>query len=462
MLDKIISSKMLNPDYTGELKEFARVASKEKLVRSLGLVLIITALLLQVVAVILPSKTSAAASPNDLIPGGVTSKQQLVHDCQVNTNSIDRIFNFYGIDCSDLSSGTVISLNSLDYNKRLYSVGHLAYGLPGETPVNISGKTVYWRPLHAWDTNGSSTYTALKFTNSQNKTFFSLFTCGNLVSIGLPSEVIPPTPKPAPTPTPAPKPTPTPVPKPTPTPSPTPLPTPLPTPTPTPSPTSPPTPVCQYNSQILATDIDCKPCSSSTTQVDSLACLMYHKTAANLTQAVADANNTTARAGDVIQYKLSVTNNGKLTAKNFVIQDNIVDILDYSATTDLGGGSLDANGILSFPETNVEPGAVVTRIFSVTVKNPVPTTAPSADDPLKFNSVMTNVFGDTINVKVQQGTTQVILVTATNLPNTGPGTSMFIYALIASVAGYFYSVRRLQLKEVRFALELARLDGGVV
>jgi hypothetical protein len=66
------------------------------------------------------------------------------------------------------------------------------------------------------------------------------------------------------------------------------------------------------------------------------------------------------------------------------------------------------------------------------------------------------VFGDTINVKVQQpASKQVVASASTSLPNTGPGTSMFVYAIIAAVAGYFYSSRRLQLKEARIALSLA-------
>jgi hypothetical protein len=75
---------------------------------------------------------------------------------------------------------------------------------------------------------------------------------------------------------------------------------------------------------------------------------------------------------------------------------------------------------------------------------------------------MTNVYGDTIDIMVPPPGGQVVVTTATNLPNTGPGTSIFVYALIASVAGYFYSNRRLQHKEAKIALSLAGNDQGVV
>ena len=175
MLDKILSNLQFDADSRHQLREFIGVIAKERLARGFGVVVIIMALLLQVVAVSTPSKSSAAASPNDLIPGGVSSQQQLVNDCNSDYHYTGLIYGWYGATCQNLAAGTVVSLNSTSYNGSLYSVGHLPYGLPGETPVTVWGATLYWRPLHAWDTHGSSTYTALRFTNNQGLTYFILF-----------------------------------------------------------------------------------------------------------------------------------------------------------------------------------------------------------------------------------------------------------------------------------------------
>src|SRR5579862_5803726 len=184
MLDKILASGKSSLDYAAKLSRFTTSLSKEKSIRGLGVALILVALALQLVAAFTPHKISAAPSQNDLIPGGVTSKWQLVTDCDNNTNHIDKILTYYDIKCVDIAKADVVSINSLDYDGHLYSVGHLAYGFPSETPVNIGDETIYWRLLHAWDTHGSSTYTAIKFTNADGKTFWQLFTCGNLVSVG--------------------------------------------------------------------------------------------------------------------------------------------------------------------------------------------------------------------------------------------------------------------------------------
>ncbi len=410
MLDKILSRYKSTPGYTARLREFTLSVSKERFIRGLGVLLILVALVLQVFAALAPSQSSAAPSQNDLIPGGVTSKSQLVKDCDKNTNKIDRVLNYYSIKCVDLAKGKVVSLNSRDYNGRLYSAGHLPQGYASETPVNIGSEVIYWRLLHAWDTHKSSTYTTLKFTSSKGKTFWMLFTCGNLVSIGLPKG--PPPPK-----------------------------------------------TCPYNDKIPAKSPKCRPCKGSPSEFYTLACLTYHKTVVYVKRHNSDANGTTAKPGDVLKYALIVKNTGKRKQPNFVIQDNIADILEYAVLTNRGGGTYDkSTGFLSFPKVNIKPGATVTRTFSVTVDNPLPTTR-SLSDPDAYNYKMTNVFGDIINVKVQPPTAQVVIANAaTSLPNTGPGTSIFTFAAIAAIAGYFYSNRRLQLKEARLALELS--SGG--
>lgn len=443
MLDKILSAGAASQDYADKLRRFTKSVSREKFIRGLGVLVILSALFLQVFAAMTPHKTLAAASQNDLIPGGVSSQSELVKACQKNTNHIDKILDYYGISCGDLSKGDVVSINSRDYNDRLHSVGHLAYGFASETPVNIGGETIYWRLLHAWDTHGSSTYTALKFKSSTGQIFWMLFSCGNLVHVNVPKQP-PPPPQPCPynsailATNPKCKP-----------PNPCPYNPAIPATSPQ---CKPPTP-CPYNPSILASNPECKPCANSTSQVDELACLTYHKSVTNVTQRISDANNTTAKPGDVLQYKLIVANTGKLKAQGYIIQDNISDILLYADLTDAGGGSLKNDGFLSYPATDIAPDASVTKTFTVTVKNPLPTTPPSINDPQAYNDVMTNVFGDTINVKVQPPTAQVVVASATTqLPNTGPGTTMIAYALLATVAGYFYSNRRLQLKEAKLAL----------
>jgi hypothetical protein len=67
---------------------------------------------------------------------------------------------------------------------------------------------------------------------------------------------------------------------------------------------------------------------------------------------------------------------------------------------------------------------------------------------------MTNVYGNTINIKVPGSVTKTIeTATTTSLPNTGPGTSLFLAASIVMIAGYFYGRARLLARESELALK---------
>jgi uncharacterized repeat protein (TIGR01451 family) len=465
MLNQILANLQFDSSYRYKLHNFIIKTTKERLVRGLGVIFIVAALLIQILAVIVPTKSGATGSPNDLIVGGFSSQQQLVNDCNANVDLVQITYSYYGVSCTDLQQGSVISLNSTSYNDNLWSVGHLPYGLPGETPVTILGATVYWRPLHAWDTGPSSTYQAVQFTNSQGTTFFVLFTCGNLVSIGFPTPVPPPAPPPTPTP-------PT-----TPTPPITPPPTCIynsqllasspecKPPTPPITPPTKPTP-CVYNSLLPQDSPNCKPCTSSTSINDTASCLTFSKNASNLTQNLANAEQATANAGDTIRYTLTVANTGKADQPDFIIQDNISDVLVYAKPGDLAGGSIDSNGTLSWPAVTIPAGGVVQKTFTVTVKNPVPDTSTV---PMQGQQdVMSNTYSNTINIKVQPTPLQTVIQTISptaaapaTLVNTGPGASIFIFALVASVAGFIYSTKRLQTKEAKVAMRLSVQEGQI-
>ena len=431
MFNNILSTLQFSSKSLDELRSYKRKEIRERYIRGVGLFFVIMALVIQVLAVTSSPKTGASPSQNDILPGGVSSQGQIINDCNRNFNDAATLYNWYGVTCNDIANHAwAVWINSTDYSGNLWSVGHLPYGLHGETPQTVNGKTVYWRPLHAWDSGSSSRYEALKINASNGKVFFILFTCGNLVSIGLPTHYVPPKPTPPP---PAPKPTP---------------PIPTPTPTPAPTPTPPPVIKCQYNDQIPQSSPECKPCTASANIYDAIDCLTYSKAASNTTQSIADANNTTAKAGDVIQYTLSVTNTGKAPVKDFVIQENISDVLDYANSLSLNGGTLGSSNILSWPANTIPGGKTVQVQFSIQVKNPVPTNPPAADDPQGFNMIMTNVYGNTINIKVQPPiTVATAQVAAKSLPNTGPGLNIFIMSVFSMLAGYFYFRSRLLVHE---------------
>ncbi len=525
MFKKLLSNLPFNPSLINQLSFYAKRIHKEGSVRKTGLIILVLGMFVQIFAVLSPPQPTLASSNNDLINGGFTTRDQAVLHC-LNASGEDygRILQYYGITCTDVGQASTVTLQSTYFNRQLFSMGRISYGLPGEQPVNIpdaNGGKLWLRYLWGWDRGGPpSTYKALSGTTKNGLHFFILYSCGNLTFIGVPS---PPPPPPAP----------------------------LPPPKPTPPPVKVTTISCdnlgmsvadgsrvnvgttvnvrgqatgqnlpagqkvnlyydyvdtstnkiittvksldvpfkgttasdpaghpftfktagsfafrltvKYDSGKVATGSasgDCvkhvvvqKPCEAAQTTQDLTACLDFHKKARNITANVTNANGTTARPGDIVEYTLLITNNGKVTVPKFVVQESISDILDYAVATDLHGGKQDKNGLVSWPALDIGSKKTVSKLITVKVKDPLPTTPASTSDPKHFDMTMTNVYGDTINIKLPPPVTkQTELITTQTLPNTGPGASLIIGFSVTAIVGYFFARSRLmaaELDEVR-------------
>lgn len=223
---------------------------------------------------------------------------------------------------------------------------------------------------------------------------------------------------------------------------------------PTTTPTTPPTTTtpsktpCQYNTQLSSDSSQCKPCISSDTQTDILSCLTYSKSVSNVTENIANANGTTAQAGDFISYTLSVKNTASSTAKSFVIEENVSDILDYASPQNLNGGTIDdSNDTLSWPAIDIPAGATVQKDFTVKINNPISTALPSLSNPTYFNHTLTNTYGNTVIIHLPISVVQASAQVSQVLPNTGPGSSFIIGGVIVVFIGYLYARSRLLAKE---------------
>lgn len=565
MFEKLLSLLPYNPGLIQQMRFYSQRMREEAAVRRTGLVFLVLAFLIQFFAVISPPVTTAAYSTNDLVDGGISSAADAKSKCDSNLKNYGDIMQTFGITCNEIGNSPTVTLSSTSDNDTLYSFGWLPQGQvnsdtgrkTNETPYSIlnSSQDIYGRLLHSWDSGPSSSYQALRIINTQGKVFYILYTCGNLVTIGVPQ----PIPRcqydssilstsancfqpckynssiaasssqcfqpcqynksiPASSSSCAPKcqydssiyanspecfqhcslage-------------------TSLPASSPQCAATCPynssikannancfqpcqynstisssspecvapcqynksiastsPScyqpcqynsgiaasstlcfPPCQYNASISASDSECKPCEASLSSEDTLSCVTVHKTASNLTTGAADANGTTANPGDVINYTLYAANNGKASVKGYSFQENLSDVLVYANVTDLHGGSIDSNDVVSWPDVTIEPGATATEQVTVTVKNPIPATPSNPSDPSEFDLTMTNVYGNAVNIKVPAPPTVTVQTTAAALPNTGPGAGVIIAAVIVMIGAFFYSRSRLLAVESEIAI----------
>lgn len=99
--------------------------------------------------------------------------------------------------------------------------------------------------------------------------------------------------------------------------------------------------------------------------------------------------------------------------------------------------------------------------LTVKIKNPIPQTTISSSNPGTFDLVMTNVYGNTVNIKLPGGVIKTTEQATTTLPNTGPGTSLAIGFVVTVVIAYFFARSRLLVTELSIVREEYASAGGV-
>lgn len=176
-----------------------------------------------------------------------------------------------------------------------------------------------------------------------------------------------------------------------------------------------------------------------------------HKKATNLSQGGRDATEVLARASDRIQYTLTVTNRGLVdaTAK---FEEHLDDVLEYAHLTDNGSGSFDQSSptkTLSWPEVTLAPGESQSRIFTVQLESTVPAGARGISEASSYDCIMTNTFGNVVDVKVDCPIAKTVERTVSELPQTGSTENLVFAGVILSVATYFYARSRQLATEVR-------------
>jgi hypothetical protein len=202
MFKKLLANLPFNPSLLDQVGFYYSRLRRDAAIRRLGFIFIALSLVVQVIAALYPAQKSLAASPNNVL-SGLTDKTSLLRAYDNNIGNVQNIYAKFGITHDNISEipgqkpNSTISSAGSDY----WSAGRLpmsTFGLStnkwGERSVDSGGTTVYERPLHAWDVNGSTKYAAFHGKNSHGQDFWILQNCGNPTFEG-PYVPVPPTPR---------------------------------------------------------------------------------------------------------------------------------------------------------------------------------------------------------------------------------------------------------------------------
>ncbi len=211
--------------------------------------------------------------------------------------------------------------------------------------------------------------------------------------------------------------------------------------------------MCPLNPALPKNSPDCKPCPGDSSiwykDENCEANIVQGKEVRNLTQNVADANNTTVKSGDRIEYTIHAENTG-LVAANVEMNEELGDVLEYASLQDLGGAQFnDQAKVLGWGSISLAPGEKQTRKFVVTINNDIPATPQGTSEPSSFDCVMLNTYGNNTTLNVECPAPKVVEQVVKELPSTGPTENLLFGGGMAMVVSYFYARSKQMSKEVR-------------
>ena len=205
MFRKLVSGLPFSPALVGSLGFYARRLKREETTRRLGLIFTALALVVQSFAVFSPPEPANAASSNDMIYGGVSSRADILRAYDNNTK-FRNVMKYAGITRGELANTYKKTINNLSYgtgSKEWKSWGYNSRfsAAQGEVRHSAFGTTVYSRPHNLYNTTSYQKQygqnVEVYYTKSAKFGEFGIMVhCGNLFAPNLPT---PPPPPPAPT-----------------------------------------------------------------------------------------------------------------------------------------------------------------------------------------------------------------------------------------------------------------------
>lgn len=193
--------------------------------------------------------------------------------------------------------------------------------------------------------------------------------------------------------------------------------------------------------------------------------LNLSKSVTNLTGG-GNANNTTVKNGDVLEFTLTTKNVTDADYKDYQGEDYFGSVLQYADIKDPAelssqGISIDSQNTLHWTKGIIRANSSDTKTISVKVKEVIPATnTPSTVSP-DYNCKIANSYGNDVVMNVNCPVAKTINEATATLPNTGPGTGIAIGAIVTMIVGYLFARARIMARELDIVREEYVISGNM-
>lgn len=163
-----------------------------------------------------------------------------------------------------------------------------------------------------------------------------------------------------------------------------------------------------------------------------------------------DKNNINAKFGDKISFILTVSNTSDYQINDIQIYNELSDVVNYSTLTDLGGAEYNSTlKTISWSPISLSPGETQTRVYTVTVNDVFITSATSYSGSQAYDCIMTNDFGNILNISLECPILNTVVALTTSLPSLGLIINLVFFGLLLLISVFLYFRARLLYKEVK-------------
>lgn len=204
--------------------------------------------------------------------------------------------------------------------------------------------------------------------------------------------------------------------------------------------------------------------NQNTTNDQSLKEIKLSKTAVNLSKNIADSSGTKVSGGDVLQFNLMTQNLSNKNYGRYKAEDYIGDVLQYAEVINQNelkakGIKLSGHNYLTWEE-KLEPYASSTKVIRLKLKNSIPLTNSPYQGSTDYDCMLTNTYGNSVNIKVDCPLVKNLGQSIDKLPDTSPSSTIVISSTLALMSGYLAFRSRLLARELEFVRRSYSNSGG--